>query len=73
MIQIKTYSRNGNKTNGLSFLTKEELWPEPEFLEVRPAWEFKCGIVISGLKTEDLPEWTDILKAHNELIDSFDI
>lgn len=61
------------KYNGLSIFAKEEIWPEPEFIEVRQAWEFQSGVILLGIKAEQLPEWANIMSIYDEFVERFGI
>jgi len=59
--------------NGLSIFAKEELWPEPELLEVRQAWEFQSGVILLGIEAEQLPEWASIQCTYDRFVERFGI
>lgn len=59
--------------NGLSIFAKEELWPEPELLDVRQAWEFQSGVIILGIEAEQLPEWASIMSIYDQFVERFGI
>lgn len=59
--------------NGLSIFAKEALWPEPEPLEVRRAWEFQSGVILLGIEAEQLPEWASITSIYEQFVERYGI
>lgn len=58
------------RSNGLSVIAREEVWPHAQEFEVGPAWTFWRGLVLLGIDAPELPEWASISAHQRQLAEA---
>ncbi|OZI49634.1 SMI1/KNR4 family protein [Bordetella genomosp. 4] len=58
------------RSNGLSVIAREDVWPHAQEFDVGPAWTFWRGLVLLGIDTPELPEWASISAHQRQLAEA---
>jgi len=58
------------RSNGLSVIAREEVWPHAQEFAVGPAWTFWRGLVLLGIDAPELPDWASISTHQRQLAEA---